>query len=48
MAVDILIEKLQERGAAVVLEGLKVELTPEDEDVEKCLQFGAQFVKHLS
>ena len=47
MAVDILIEKLQERGA-VVLEGLKVELTPEDEDVEKCLQFGAEFVKHLS
>ena len=34
VAVDILIEKLQERGAAVVLEGLKVELTPEDEDVE--------------
>ncbi|ACK97853.1 flavodoxin [Bacillus thuringiensis] len=48
VAVDILIEKLQERGAAVVLEGLKVELTPEDEDVEKCLQFGAKFVKHLS
>ncbi|MDA1636916.1 flavodoxin [Bacillus cereus group sp. TH177-1LC] len=48
VAVDILIEKLQERGAAVVLEGLKVELTPEDEDVEKCLQFGAEFVKHLS
>ena len=47
MAVDILIEKLKERGAEVVLEGLKVELTPEDEDVEKCLQFGAEFVKHL-
>ena len=30
-----------------MLEGLKVELTPEDEDVEKCLQFGAEFVKHL-
>ena len=22
--------------------------SPEDEDVEKCLQFGAEFVKHLS
>ncbi|MDM5187667.1 flavodoxin [Bacillus sp. DX4.1] len=47
-AVDILVEKLQECGAEVVLEGLKVELTPEEEDVEKCLQFGAEFVKHLS
>ncbi|MEN1935537.1 flavodoxin [Paenibacillus sp. 102] len=47
-AVDILEEKLRERGAEVVMEGLKVELTPEDEDVEKCLQFGAEFVKHLS
>lgn len=47
-AVDILIEKLQERGAKVVLEGLKVELTPEDEDVEACLRFGKEFVHHLS
>lgn len=45
---DILIEKLQERGAEVVLEGLKVELTPEDEDIEKCLQFGIDFIKYLS
>ncbi|MEY8349764.1 flavodoxin, partial [Bacillus cereus] len=47
-AVDILEEKLRERGAEVVMKGLKVELTPEDEDVEKCLQFGSEFVKHLS
>lgn len=46
-AVDILEEKLRERGAEVVMEGLKIELTPEDEDVEKCLQFGAEFIKHL-
>ncbi|MEI4830348.1 flavodoxin [Bacillus sp. FJAT-53711] len=47
-AVDILIEKLQERGANVVLEGLKVELTPEDEDVEACRRFGKEFANHLS
>ncbi len=47
-AVDILEEKLRERGAEVVMKGLKVELTPEDEDVEKCLQFGSEFVKYLS
>lgn len=47
-AVDILEEKLRERDAEVVIKGLKVELTPEDEDVEKCLQFGSEFVKHLS
>ncbi len=47
-AVDILEEKLRERGAEVVIKGLKVELTPEDEDVEKCLQFGSEFVKYLS
>lgn len=47
-AVDILVKKLKERGAEVVLEGLKVELTPEDEDVEQCLHFGVDFVNHLS
>ncbi|WP_369900483.1 flavodoxin [Bacillus manliponensis] len=47
-AVNMLVKKLQERGAEVVLEGLKVELTPEDEDVEQCLRFGAEFVNHLS
>ncbi|GMB09674.1 flavodoxin [Thermolongibacillus altinsuensis] len=46
-AVDILIEKLQERGAEVVLEGLKVELTPTDEDKELCEKFGRDFAKQL-
>ena len=39
-AVDLLIEKLQERGAEVVMEGLKVEMSPSDEDIEKCKEFG--------
>ncbi|WP_020061862.1 flavodoxin [Bacillus sp. 123MFChir2] len=47
-AVDILIEKLQDCGAKVVLGGLKVELTPENEDVDACLHFGTEFVHHLS
>lgn len=46
-AVDILIEKLQERGAEVVLDGLKVELTPTNEEKQLCRLFGRDFVKHL-
>ncbi|WP_285766715.1 flavodoxin [Peribacillus sp. SI8-4] len=44
-AVDILSEKLKERGADIVMEGLKVELTPEDEDIENCQEFGREFIK---
>lgn len=44
-AVDTLIEKLQECGADVVLEGLKVESGPIGEDVERCKQFGIDFAK---
>ncbi|CUA81354.1 flavodoxin [Anoxybacillus suryakundensis] len=46
-AVDILIEKLQERGAEVILDGLKIELTPTDEDKQLCIAFGRDFVKQL-
>ncbi len=46
-AVDILIDKLQECGAEVVLPGLKVELMPNSQDKETCRQFGKQFVRHL-
>ncbi len=46
-AVDLLIEKLQERGAEVVMEGLKVEMSPSDEDIEKCKEFGRKFVHQL-
>lgn len=44
-AVDTLMNKLQECGADVVLEGLKVELDPIGEDVERCKQFGKDFLK---
>ncbi|KWW11039.1 flavodoxin [Peribacillus simplex] len=44
-AVDILSEKLRERGADIVMEGLKVELTPEDEEIKRCQDFGREFMK---
>ncbi|MFX3622932.1 MAG: flavodoxin [Ectobacillus sp.] len=46
-AVDILIEKLRERGAEIVLEGLKVELTPGAGDIEVCRNFGKGFASSL-
>ncbi|MGJ7035362.1 flavodoxin [Anoxybacillus eryuanensis] len=46
-AVDILMEKLQERGAEVILDGLKIELTPTDEDKQLCIAFGRDFAKQL-
>ncbi|KMY51761.1 flavodoxin [Peribacillus loiseleuriae] len=45
-AVDILMEKLKERGAEVHPHGLKVELTPEKEE-EACRTFGKNFVTSL-
>jgi flavodoxin I len=44
-ALDILTEKLREQGAVIVLEGLKVELTPDDEDIKNCQKFGWEFIK---
>lgn len=46
-AVDILTEKLRERGAEVYPQGLKVELTPEKEEEEACRTFGKNFVTFL-
>jgi flavodoxin I len=46
-AVDILIDKLKEIGAEVVLEGLKIELAPSNEERETCKQFGKQFVQRV-
>lgn len=43
-AVEILEEKLTERGAYVAIEGLKIELAPEGEDVDRCVEFGKQLV----
>ncbi|RST59822.1 flavodoxin [Siminovitchia terrae] len=47
-AVDILIEKLEVRGAQVYSEGLKVELTPDQEDIEVCRELGKNFVAFLN
>lgn len=46
-AVDILTEKLEERGAEVMMEGLKIEMSPTDEELEKCREFGRKFVEQL-
>jgi flavodoxin I len=46
-AVDKLVEKLTEIQADVVLEGLKVDLAPTEEDKEQCIQFGMEFVKKM-
>lgn len=43
-AVNILMEKLTVLGARVVLEGLKIELAPTDEEKVLCRQFGKDFV----
>ena len=47
-AVDTLIEKLEERGAEVVLPGLKVELTPTSRQIEECKAFGKQLAQHVA
>ncbi|WP_257351023.1 flavodoxin [Pseudalkalibacillus decolorationis] len=46
-AVDIIMERLRERGAEVYPHGLKVELTPEKEEEEACRTFGKKFVTFL-
>ncbi|WP_028544053.1 flavodoxin [Paenibacillus taiwanensis] len=46
-AVDLLIEKLQSIGCEVVLEGLKIELSPSKDEEEQCAQFGRDFVAKL-
>ncbi|HSH25152.1 MAG TPA: flavodoxin [Massilibacterium sp.] len=45
-AVDLLSEKLKERGAEIVCDGLKVELFPEDEEAEKCVAFAEALLKN--
>ncbi|MBD8005625.1 flavodoxin [Bacillus norwichensis] len=47
-AVDTLIEKLEDRGAQVFSEGLKIELTPDQEDKELCRELGKSFVAFLN
>lgn len=47
-AVDTLIGKLKELDAEVVLEGLKVELSPSSNEQEICKSFGRSFAKHFT
>lgn len=47
IAVDLIIERLQECGAEVTMEGLKVDLAPKGSDIEKCREFGRQFARKL-
>ncbi|HZG13753.1 MAG TPA: flavodoxin [Candidatus Bathyarchaeia archaeon] len=46
-AVDLLIAKATERGAEVVLEGLKIELAPSAAEKEACKSFGDAFAKQF-
>lgn len=46
-AVDLLLDKLNERGATNVLEGFKIELSPSKEEKEACKAFGRKFAEIL-
>ena len=46
-AVDILSEKLLELGAMVILDGLKIELFPNDVESVQCIQFGKFFERTI-
>ncbi|MEH7110332.1 flavodoxin [Bacillus sp. JJ1764] len=44
-AVDLLIEKLTEIGADIILKGLKIDLAPSSEEKKLCIQYGRSFVE---
>lgn len=44
-AVDLLIKKLTELGADIVLDGLKIDLAPTTAEKEQCIQYGKSFVE---
>ncbi|MBE1443210.1 flavodoxin [Paenibacillus sp. OAS669] len=46
-AVDTLTAKLQELGAEIALDGLKIELSPSQAEKELCRQYGVRFVEKL-
>ncbi|RSL32457.1 flavodoxin [Salibacterium salarium] len=46
-AIDIMSEKLKAQGAAIVLDNLKIELDPQDEDVTRCETFAQDFIKKI-
>ncbi|MDL4842995.1 flavodoxin [Aquibacillus rhizosphaerae] len=47
-AIETFSNRFKERGAAVVLYHLKVELTPEQEDVQRCQSFAEAFIEEIS
>ncbi|SDK47320.1 flavodoxin [Sediminibacillus albus] len=47
-AIDSFAERFKERGAMTVLYNLKVELTPEQNDIKRCQSFAEEFVKELT
>lgn len=47
-AVDLLQDKLVESGATVPVEGLKIELFPEGEEVERCEKFAEDFLQSVA
>ena len=48
MAVDTMIETLRKRGANVVADGFKIELTPSPEQLEECKGFGKWFTEQFT
>jgi flavodoxin I len=47
LAVDMLNEKMEQRGATVVLPGLKIELAPSASEAEECSRFGYLFAQSV-
>ncbi|THF81645.1 flavodoxin [Cohnella fermenti] len=45
-AVDVLEEKLRQRGATIVQDSLKIEYGPSREEQEQCREYGRKFVRH--
>ncbi len=48
IAIDTFQDKFKERGAEIVLETLKVDLSPEDEDIRNCQEFAASFATEVN
>ncbi|MFS0723963.1 flavodoxin [Paenibacillus sp. 1P07SE] len=47
-AVDLLAAKLQQCGAALVQEGLKIELSPSSQEKQDCVAYGKRFAAQLA
>ena len=47
-AVDLLEERIVEKGGELVMEGLKIENAPYGEDIEQCHQFAKEFIEKMT